>query len=335
MPPPTLVKGIRSFLGHAGFYRRFIKDFSKIAKSLTNLLNHDVPFSFDHACFDSFNRLKEALTTAPIMQPPDWSLPFEIMCDASDFAMGAVLGQKKEKRSYAIYYASKTLDVAQVNYATIEKEFLAVVFAVEKFRSYLIGSKEFDLQIKDKKSKDGNEEELPIGEFFLNEQLLVVVAALPWFADFVNYLSCGVLPPDLSYQQKKKFLHDVKFYTWEDPLLFKRCNDGLVRRCQRVGNVSRKNEMPQQGILEIELFDICGTDFIEPFPSSFGNKYILVGGDFQANVYAELKELMPGKLLNLIFVFHDAYSTWWSERPFELQHFEKIGEKYRNLHGNQ
>ncbi|XP_058000800.1 uncharacterized protein LOC131179101 [Hevea brasiliensis] len=182
MPPPTAVNGIRSFLGHDGFYRRFIKDFSKIAKPLTNLLNHDVPYNFDQACFDYFNRLKEALVTAPIMQPPNRSLPFEVMCDASDFAVGAVLGQKKEKRSYAIYYASKTLEDAQVNYATTEKEFLAVVFTVEKSRSYLIGSKvivytdhtairhlmnkkeakprlirwilllqKFDLQIKDKK----------------------------------------------------------------------------------------------------------------------------------------------------------------------------------------
>ncbi|XP_058005376.1 uncharacterized protein LOC110668858 [Hevea brasiliensis] len=86
-------------------------------------------------------RLKEALTIAPIMQPPDWSLPVEVICDASDFVVGVVLGQKKEKRSYTIYYASKTLDDAQVNYATTEKEFLAVVFAMEKFRSYLVGSK--------------------------------------------------------------------------------------------------------------------------------------------------------------------------------------------------
>ncbi|XP_058010458.1 uncharacterized protein LOC131183818 [Hevea brasiliensis] len=129
-------------------------------------------------------------------------------------------------------------------------------------------------------SKDGNEEELPIDEFFSNEQLLVVVDALPWFANFVNYLSCGVFPSDLGYQQRKKFLHNVKFYIWEDLLLFKRCNDGLVRRCQRVGNISRKNEMPQQGILEIELFDVWGIDFMGPFPSSFGNKYILVGVDY-------------------------------------------------------
>jgi len=75
------------------------------------------------------------------MQPPDWSLPFEIMCDASNYAIGAVLGQRKDKKAYAIYYASRTLDEAQTNYATTEKEFLAIVFALEKFRPYIIDSK--------------------------------------------------------------------------------------------------------------------------------------------------------------------------------------------------
>jgi hypothetical protein len=91
LPPPTNVRGIRSFLGHAGFYRRFIKDFSKIAKPLTHLLAKDVVFSFDEDCMKAFEMLKEALMKAPIIQPPDWSLPFEVMCDASDFAVGAVL----------------------------------------------------------------------------------------------------------------------------------------------------------------------------------------------------------------------------------------------------
>ncbi|XP_057999098.1 uncharacterized protein LOC131177939 [Hevea brasiliensis] len=251
IPPPTSVKGIRSFLGHASFYRRFIKDFSKIAKPLTNLLNHDVPFNFDQACFDSFNRLKETLTIAPIMQPLDWSLPFEVMCDASDFAVGAELGQKKEKRSYLVRLKVIVYtDHAAIRYLMNKKE------AKPRLIRWVLLLQEFDLQIKDKKgaenvvadhlsrikyeSKDGNEEELPIDEFLSNEQLLVIVAALLWFANFVNYLSCGVLPPDLSYQQKKKFLHDVKFYTWEDPLLFKRCNDGLVRRCvpeEEIGNM--------------------------------------------------------------------------------------------------
>jgi hypothetical protein len=141
LPPPTSVKQIRSFLGHAGFYRRFIKDFSKILMPLCSLLAKDIPFHFDEACHEAFQKLRSLLSSAPIMKPPDWSLPFEIMCDASDFAMGAVLEQHVGKLPHVIYYASKTLMDAQVNYTTTEKELLAVVFALDKFRSYLLGSK--------------------------------------------------------------------------------------------------------------------------------------------------------------------------------------------------
>ncbi|KAD6454877.1 hypothetical protein E3N88_09583 [Mikania micrantha] len=103
LPPPTNVKGIRSFLGHAGFYRRFIKGFSVITKPLCNLLLKDVPFEFDDECLKSFNLLKQQLVAAPILQSPDWSLPFEIMCDASDYAVGAVLGQRVDKKPVVIY----------------------------------------------------------------------------------------------------------------------------------------------------------------------------------------------------------------------------------------
>ncbi|KAG9444943.1 hypothetical protein H6P81_016283 [Aristolochia fimbriata] len=92
LPPPTPVKEIRSFLGHAGFYRRFIKDFSKIAKPLSNLLSKDVKFDFNTECLLAFDLLKQKLISAPIIVSPDWNLPFELMCDASDFALGAALG---------------------------------------------------------------------------------------------------------------------------------------------------------------------------------------------------------------------------------------------------
>jgi hypothetical protein len=141
LPPPTSVKQIRSFLGHAGFYRRFIKDFSKISRPLCNLLAKDTTFHFDDACLEAFHKLRFMLSSAPIMKPPDWSLPFEIMCDASDYAVGAALGQHEGKLPHVIYYASKTLMDAQINYTTTEKELLAVVFALDKFRSYLLGSK--------------------------------------------------------------------------------------------------------------------------------------------------------------------------------------------------
>ena len=97
--PPKTVREIRSFLGHVGFYRRFIKDFSKITKPLTSLLMKDADFIFDEKCLTSFDQLKTSLITAPIMQPPDWRLPFEIMCDASDYSVGAVLGQRKDKKT--------------------------------------------------------------------------------------------------------------------------------------------------------------------------------------------------------------------------------------------
>ena len=121
LPPPTNVKGIRSLLGHAGFYRRFIKVFSQIARPLTSLLAKDAPFIFNDEVHEAFQILKKALILAPTIQPPDWKLPFEIMCDASDFIVGAVLGQTKDKKHYAISYTSKTLVGPQLNYATTEK----------------------------------------------------------------------------------------------------------------------------------------------------------------------------------------------------------------------
>ena len=182
LPPPANVKGMRSFLGHAEFYRRFIKDFSQITKPFCKLLIKDTQFEFSDECLHAFETLKKKLISAPKIMSPDWNLRFELMCDASDYAIGAILGQRKDKNFHVIYYASRTLTEAQLNYATTEKELLAVVFAFDKFRSYLIGSKvivyidhsalkyllakkdakprllrwilllqEFDLEIKDKK----------------------------------------------------------------------------------------------------------------------------------------------------------------------------------------
>ncbi|GJS15070.1 reverse transcriptase domain-containing protein [Tanacetum coccineum] len=141
LPHPTTVKGVRSFLGHAGFYRRFIQDFSKIARPMTHLLEKETPFFFSKECIESFNTLKRKLTEAPILIAPDWDLPFELMCDASDFAIGAVLGQRKNKHFQPIHYASKTMTEAQAHHTTTKKELLAVVYAFEKFRSYLVLSK--------------------------------------------------------------------------------------------------------------------------------------------------------------------------------------------------
>ncbi|GKD04864.1 reverse transcriptase domain-containing protein [Tanacetum coccineum] len=134
LPHLTTVKGVRSFLGHAGFYRRFIQDFSKIARPMTHLLEKEALFVFSKDCIDSFQTLKKKLTEALILVFPNCNLPFELMCDASDFAIGAVLGQRKSKHFQPIHYA-------QIHYTTMEKEMLAVVYAFEKFRPYLVLSK--------------------------------------------------------------------------------------------------------------------------------------------------------------------------------------------------
>ena len=275
LPPPSSVKGIRSFLGHAGFYRRFIKDFSQIAKPLSNLLVQGTPFEFDAQCIRAFSVLKEKLVSTPIVVAPDWSFPFELMSDASDYAIGVVLGQKRERIFHVINYASRTLNDAQLNYATTEKELLAIVFAFDKFRPYLIGNKvvvhtdhsaikylmtkkdakpklirwvlllqEFDLEIKDKKGTEnlvtdhlsrleGASVEVQVNDDFPDEQLLAIEdkRVVPWFADYVNYLVAKVIPPEFSYQQKKRFFAHLKHYYLEEPILYRHCADQVIRRC--------------------------------------------------------------------------------------------------------
>ncbi|GKC04763.1 reverse transcriptase domain-containing protein [Tanacetum coccineum] len=141
LPYPTNVKGVRSFLGHAGFYRRFIKYFSMISKPMIQLLMKDTKFDFSDDCKKAFSILKEKLTTTPIIISPDWNVPFELMCDASDFAVRAILGQRIDGKFKPIYYATNTLINAQEHYTTNEKELLAVVFSFDKFCQYLILSK--------------------------------------------------------------------------------------------------------------------------------------------------------------------------------------------------
>ena len=257
---------------------------------------------------------------------------------------------------------------AQLNYATTEKELLAIVFAFDKFRPYLIHNKvivhtdhsaikylmskkdakprlirwvlllqEFDLEIKDKKGienlvanhlsrLEGLRYEVQINDNFPDEQLLAIedIQPIPWFVDYVNYLMAKVIPPEFSYQQKKRFFEQLKHYYWEKPILYKHCGDRVIRRCvpeeemgrilshfhtlpcgghfggqrtttkvlqsgfywptlfkdahnfvanydkcQRMGNISKRDEPPMNPILEVKLFDLWGMDFMGPFPSSW------------------------------------------------------------------
>ncbi|XP_071736734.1 uncharacterized protein [Rutidosis leptorrhynchoides] len=193
LPKPNNVKAIRSFLGHAGFYKRFIKDFSKIARPMTKLLEKEQRFVFHDDCKKSFAFLKARLIQAPILVSSNWDEPFELMCDASDYALGAVLGQRINNHFHPIYYASKTLTGAQINLHNHRKEIFV-----------------FDIEIRDEKGaenlaanhlsrlKNPNLEKLDnsvVKDTFLDESLMRIDhdPEVPYFAYIDNYLASGVL----------------------------------------------------------------------------------------------------------------------------------------------
>nr|GEX38141.1 DNA-directed DNA polymerase [Tanacetum cinerariifolium] len=240
LPHPTTVKGICIFLSHAGFYQRFIKDFSKIARLMTCLLKKDTSFFFSKECVEAFQTLKRKLTEAPILIAPDWDMPFELMCDASDFAIGVVLGQRQEKHFRPIHYASKTITEAESNYTIMEKEMLAVVLLLQEFTFKVIDTKGAENLVVDHLSRLENPHQnvldpKEINESFPLETLNMVSScgnsSTLWFADFANYHEGNFVVKGMSSQQKNKFFKDVKLYFWDDPFLFKICVDQVIRRC--------------------------------------------------------------------------------------------------------
>ncbi|GJZ86459.1 reverse transcriptase domain-containing protein [Tanacetum coccineum] len=210
LPPPTNVKSIRSFLGHAGFYRRFIKDFSKITRPLTKLLEKDTPFEFNDECHKAFNSLKEKLTCTPLIVSLNWNLLFELMCDASDFAIRAILGQKDGKHFHPIYFQAKLLMQLSKNirYRKCYNDHLSRI------------------------DNDETSDDSDVDDNFPGETLKEITTNdTPWFANFANYLVGDIIPKGMTYQQNNKFFSDLKNYFWEDPYLFKVCSDGMIRRC--------------------------------------------------------------------------------------------------------
>nr|GEV56348.1 DNA-directed DNA polymerase [Tanacetum cinerariifolium] len=255
LPHLTTIKGVRSFLGHVGFYCRFIQDFSKIARPMTHLLEKETPFVFSKECVNAFHTLKKKLTEAPILVFPDWNLPFELMCDASDFVIGAVLGQRKTKHFQPIHYASKMMTEAQIHYATTEKEMLAVVYVFEKFWPYLVLSKSI---------------------VYTDHSAL-------------KYLPWGPTGGHHGANLTAKKVFDASFF-W--PSIYRDAHEMIKSydTCQRQGKISQRDEIPQNTIQVYEIFDVWGIDFMGPFLSSKGNKYILVAVDYLSK-WVEAKAL--------------------------------------------
>ncbi|GJX43714.1 synaptobrevin, longin-like domain protein [Tanacetum coccineum] len=233
-PHPTTVKGNSNFLGHAVFTEDFIKTVSKISRPMTHLLEKNTPFNFSEDCILAFQTLKKKLTEAPILIAPNWDQPFELMCDASDYAIGTVLGQRIEKHFRPIHYASKTMTEAETNYTTTEKEMLA------EFDFKVIDTKGAENYAADHLSRLENPYEnvfdpKEINETFPLETLNSMTShdnqSTPWFADIANYHAGNFLIKGMSTQQKRKFFKDVKHYFWDDPYLFRICADQIICRC--------------------------------------------------------------------------------------------------------
>nr|GEV51967.1 reverse transcriptase domain-containing protein [Tanacetum cinerariifolium] len=262
LPYPTTMKGVRSFLGHASFYRRFIQDFSKISRPMTHLLEKETSFVFSMDCIDAVETLKKKITEAPILVVPNWSLPFELMCDANDFAIGAVLGQQFDIN----IRDKKGTDNLAVDHLSRLENPQKDVF----------------------ENKDINE------NFALETLGKISSGSTPWFADFANFHAGNFIVKGMSSQQKKNFLKDVKHYFWDDPYLFQICTDQIIRRCvhgQEAYDILKAfHEGPTGGHHGANFTAKKGIDFMGPFSSSRGNMYILVAVDYLSK-WVEAKAL--------------------------------------------
>nr|GEX58368.1 DNA-directed DNA polymerase [Tanacetum cinerariifolium] len=277
LPHPTTVKGIRSFLGHAGFYRRFIKDFSKIAQPMTRLLEKDTSFVFSKECVEAFQTLKRKLTEAPILIAPNWDMPFELMYDASDFAI-----ENPHQNVFDPKEINESFPLETLNMVSFHGNSSTAWFAD------FANSHSGNFVVKGMSSRQKNNFFKDVEHYFWDDPFLFKICADQVIRRCVHdqevidiLKACHYRPTGghhgPNYTAKKVF--DSGFY-W--PTIYHDTQD-LVKTCdvcQRQGNISQRDEMPQNSIQLCEIIDVWGIDFMGPFSSSRGNKYILVAVDY-------------------------------------------------------
>ncbi|XP_062118669.1 uncharacterized protein LOC133832325 [Humulus lupulus] len=265
-------------------------------------------------------------TPKTVKDSPDWNLPFEIMYDASNFVVGAVLGQRREGKPFVVYYASRALNSAQMNYSTTGKEMFPVVFALDNFKGVQNVVADHLSQLEFSDSANGP----PIRDDFPDEQLLVVTK-LPWYAHIANCLVTGELPSEWSSQDRLKFLVEVHNFYWDDPYLLKYCLDQIMQRCLLDDEVS--------SVLKFFHNDACG-DFMGPFPSSSGYIYILLVVDYvskwvevvpcQTNDNETITKLLKENILSRFSTPRAIISDQGIH--FRNKSFEALMRKYGVLH---
>ncbi|GKB74993.1 DNA-directed DNA polymerase, partial [Tanacetum coccineum] len=290
LPYPTNVKAIRSFLGHAGFYRRFIKYFSQITRPMTQLLVKDAPFNFSEECMQAFDTLKRELTQAPIMVKPNWSLPFDIMCNASDYV------DKKGAENLAANHLSRleNPDLGKLTRAEIrdlfpEERIMAISDKDSEpwyadYANYLASRILLFRSTRQEKQKFFSD----LRHYFWDEPFLFKqyadriirrCVAGDEATQILRQCHSGPLGGHHGITTTARKVFEVGFY-W--PRVFRDARK-LVQECdacQRAGNISSRDEAPQNYIQVCEIFDVWGIDFMEPFLSSNENKYILVAIDY-------------------------------------------------------
>nr|GEW85189.1 reverse transcriptase domain-containing protein [Tanacetum cinerariifolium] len=354
---------------------------------LIPLLSKDTPFIFSKECIKAFQTLKQKLTKAPILTAPNWDLPFELMYDASDFAIGVVLRQRYEKHFLLIHYASKMLTEAKSNYTMTEKEMLAVVYAFEKFRSYLIMNKcivhtdhsalkylfakkdakarllrlvlllqEFDFDVLDMKGAENlaadhlSRLENPyenvldpkeINETFPLETLNQVIRRCVHGKEALDILKACHNEPTGGHHGANLTAKKVFDYDFFWPTIYKDAHEFVKNcdSCQRQGKISQRDEMPQNSIQICEIFDAWGIDYMGPFPSSRGIKYILIAVDYLTK-WVEAKAIPTNdarfvcKFLKSLFARFGALRAIISDRGthFCNNQFAKVMRKYGVTH---